>query len=1570
MNIKSILRFSYKSLLGALLVATTTSCLQSLDDVKVSAGDQASVSFVLRVPGEVPTSTTRGLSADNETNIQTIDVLLFRSTSSGKVFYKALQGRNISNTSGNVKGFTVNIPIGDYNTFDIEVLANARSMLVDATLVPGADKQATLDQLTVNHSADAKWVESTIPMWGEITDTQVSDNSTYPMKLTRMVSRIDVKLSAAAAGTSNSNFSINSVLLYNYSTTGTVVPNISTSWSASSQKVTAPTAPSSGYGTTQGPLTYTSSDQYTDAHFLPDSLMRAIYTFEAPAGTAGAGTNPCLVVSGYYNGSTTETFYKIEFVSTTDAQEPVYLPLLRNYRYTVTINAITQAGSATADAAFASNAVNLSASILSVEEGDLADIAFDNDNYLALSAHEFTLPNRVDTLPNANNAVLIKTDYADGWTGEVFDDEACTRQTSASGWLNLYSKTSGIAASDSTYGAKTGGINENGDTLRLYVTTENFDTSSERTAYVKVTAGKLMWVLRVHQQTGGGLWAYSNVYLDSSTGQLTFATEPDSVKARYQGVFFGRGALMATPPVTGSLTSSSSLAFIPSEYKGAVPTNIKDVPYDTLDTKDIIGFDASAATGDICRYISSKGWVSGSWRMPTTEDLSSFSTSTTGNPFWVDGTFDTPVANGTAICNAGLSAVSRFFPAGGSYQYDATYGKPKDDISSYGQTGAYWGISQPYGLGFTNGLLTTTLNSGTYDNYPIRCVRDLNPYLNVSPQSHTFPASGGSQEFDVYTANVTGSYTASSNASWLTVTSSGNKLTVKADVSTTPTTRTATVTVSASGATDVTVAITQEKAAPQFAYSNIYLGADQQLVFATENNEYIAQNQGLLFKWGSLMGISPSSAITGSAAFDVEDVQFIPGEYSGSSIKTWDNVSYTNGTTDNTATDQFTTTYGSIGYDATQAKGDICRYISVKGWVEGCWRMPTDKELQDFCSVNSVTGSWSAVSNTNGDGSTGITSGYHFGSGSSQRYFPATGQRDSQGTLANVGTNGYYWSVSPAGSGNGYDLTFGSSSVNSTDHTAVTNAYPIRCIQELNPYVFAIPSSYTFTSDGGSTNFNIYTVNITVSSFSYDKSGDSSDTDATWLTLSPNGNTLTVQAASNGSTTVARTATITISAPGVSNITIPITQAGVPTTLSANPPTVNVGYGGGNASTTVSTNVATGWTASTTDSWITVTKGSGANGENVTFSVQANSSTLARTGGILLQASGAKDFTINVSQAGVPVTLSVNPASVSVGYEASSGSATVSTNVTAGWSASTSDTWITLTKSSGISGESVTFSTQATTLFTTRAGTITLSAGGITTALTVNQAALPIATFAYSNIYISDGHPTFATSPDDTKSKYQGIYFKWGSLIGISPDGSDHISYSKKKVEFTPSEYSGSSINDNWSSVPYTTENNVADNPDENYFLTVYGTIGYNAATGQGDICRYISDKNWVSGRWRMPTANECQRLYLLAESSVGSGIKLTNVNKSGTTSIDTGWSMGSGNSQRFFPAGGRRILSDGSTMSYWGMDGYYWTASPAITPVSNMASEFDFNMSNTPTINFSEEETSDGHTIRCVQDE
>jgi hypothetical protein len=57
MNIKSILRFSYKSLLGALLVATTTSCLQSLDDPKVSAGDQASVCVVLiLVDNEIRTS--------------------------------------------------------------------------------------------------------------------------------------------------------------------------------------------------------------------------------------------------------------------------------------------------------------------------------------------------------------------------------------------------------------------------------------------------------------------------------------------------------------------------------------------------------------------------------------------------------------------------------------------------------------------------------------------------------------------------------------------------------------------------------------------------------------------------------------------------------------------------------------------------------------------------------------------------------------------------------------------------------------------------------------------------------------------------------------------------------------------------------------------------------------------------------------------------------------------------------------------------------------------------------------------------------------------------------------------------------------------------------------------------------------------------------------------------------------------------------------------------------------------------------------------------------------------------
>lgn len=66
-------------------------------------------------------------------------------------------------------------------------------------------------------------------------------------------------------------------------------------------------------------------------------------------------------------------------------------------------------------------------------------------------------------------------------------------------------------------------------------------------------------------------------------------------------------------------------------------------------------------------------------------------------------------------------------------------------------------------------------------------------------------------------------------------------------------------------------------------------------------------------------------------------------------------------------------------------------------------------------------------------------------------FLPAAGNRnnDSTGTINNEGSNGNYWSSTPNGSNNAYNLNFNSSNVNDgTNNNNRYNGQSLRCVRE------------------------------------------------------------------------------------------------------------------------------------------------------------------------------------------------------------------------------------------------------------------------------------------------------------------------------------------------------------------------------------------------------------------------------------------------------------------------------------------------------------------------------------------
>jgi hypothetical protein len=141
------------------------------------------------------------------------------------------------------------------------------------------------------------------------------------------------------------------------------------------------------------------------------------------------------------------------------------------------------------------------------------------------------------------------------------------------------------------------------------------------------------------------LWAGSNIMWDGS--KLVFLSDENSgVGAVHsQGLFFKWGSLVAIKPIgtygasqydsmynTGSIifsptgTYSYAWGSIPYMDTTSSPFNNSTATEDDFASYNGTGFNAAEGKGDICRYITSQGWVKGRWRLPKASDYTALMT--------------------------------------------------------------------------------------------------------------------------------------------------------------------------------------------------------------------------------------------------------------------------------------------------------------------------------------------------------------------------------------------------------------------------------------------------------------------------------------------------------------------------------------------------------------------------------------------------------------------------------------------------------------------------------------------------------------------------------------------------------------------------------------------------------------------------------------------------------------------------------------------------------------------------------------------------------------------------------
>jgi hypothetical protein len=249
------------------------------------------------------------------------------------------------------------------------------------------------------------------------------------------------------------------------------------------------------------------------------------------------------------------------------------------------------------------------------------------------------------------------------------------------------------------------------------------------------------------------------------------------------------------------------------------------------------------------------------------------------------------------------------------------------------------------------------------------------------------------------------------------------------------------VTFSQTLAANTSYTVTVDVRANRWAWSNIYWTVSA-LTF-DRTNQGNQNYQGVFFKWGSLVGISPVGT---------DPILYIPPVGGGSwdsshkmkdhnlpwaTVGSWANMPHT--TTSNSAGYGQGGNYLYLNPDFSNYKGDICNYI------DNAWRMPNSGEF--YGTVSSYSFAYSDPENATGRGSMGsdgATVNFVYGI----RFFSASGQRFDTGP-SNVGGSGEYGTGSTDSGGGAYMLHSGGISLTIYSGSRGERANAVRCIKKL-----------------------------------------------------------------------------------------------------------------------------------------------------------------------------------------------------------------------------------------------------------------------------------------------------------------------------------------------------------------------------------------------------------------------------------------------------------------------------------------------------------------------------------------
>lgn len=160
-------------------------------------------------------------------------------------------------------------------------------------------------------------------------------------------------------------------------------------------------------------------------------------------------------------------------------------------------------------------------------------------------------------------------------------------------------------------------------------------------------------------------------------------------------------------------------------------------------------------------------------------------------------------------------------------------------------------------------------------------------------------------------------------------------------------------------------------------------------------------------------------------------------------------------------------------------------------------------------------------------------------------------------------------------------------------------------------------------------------------------------------------------------------------------------------------PTVQaVPSSGGLASVTVNAGGGCAWTASSSEPWLHIGNGSGTGFGYVLATADPNTGSTTRTA--VLRVNGTEATVTQPAASSTACTFDIAPSAPSLGSGEASGSLSVSTAATCGWSATSTTNWITITATTGIGAGWVSYRVSANAGSAARTGTMMVAGQSLT----------------------------------------------------------------------------------------------------------------------------------------------------------------------------------------------------------------------------------------------------------------